>query len=385
MKQTILRQVSSRPLGYFRSGIVPSTHTRFAMKGSWLSLILWAFISLNAANGQEYTLIWSDECGDSGAVDATKWFHQTQLPNGDSWFNGEIQHYTDRGENAYYSNGFMHIRAVRETYVDQGVTKSFTSARLNSKMAFTYGKVEVRAKLPFGVGTWPAVWMLGQNINEPGAYWQPSHGNTSWPACGEIDIMEHWGSNQNYVSSALHTPSSSGATVNVGGTLLSNVSDSFHVYAMEWTDEFIAFSVDGVVHYTYQPSTKNSATWPFDAPQYILLNVAIQSNIDTGFTESEMVIDYVRVYQSDLNGTEELEQGSIELFPNPVDASFRLKVPDRFIGAECRLQSADGRALQTQTLLGNDVIDASDLSAGVYWVRVEGRSGEALVKRFLVR
>ena len=249
-------------------------------------------------------LVWSDEFDGNGAVDASKWFHQTLLPNGWGWFNGELQHYTDREDNSYVEDGFLHIVAKDETYTDQGVTKEFTSARLNSKFAFTYGRVETRAKMPFGVGTWPAIWMLGKNINEAGAYWQTQgFGTTAWPACGEIDILEHWGSNQNYVQSALHTPSSSGATVNHGGTMSNDVSNTFHIYAMEWTEDKIDFSVDGFIYYTYQPNPQNMSTWPFIADQFILLNVAIQNSIASSFTESDMVLDYIRVYQEGLGST----------------------------------------------------------------------------------
>ena len=130
-------------------------------------------------------------------LDSAKWHHQTVIPNGWSWFNGEVQHYTDRLENTYVSDGTPKIVAQKEQFTDQGVTKQYTSARLNSKFAFTYGRVEVRAKMPIGHGTWPAIWMLGKNITERGAYWETQgFGTTSWPACGEIDIMEHWGRNQ---------------------------------------------------------------------------------------------------------------------------------------------------------------------------------------------
>ena len=219
----------------------------------------------------EYTLIWNDEFDGSGAIDPSKWFHQTQLPNGNSWFNNELQHYTNRLDNSYVSDGTLKIVAKKETYTDQGQTKEYTSARLNSKYAFTYGKVEIKAKLPEGVGTWPAIWMLGQNISEPGAYWQTQgYGTTSWPHCGEIDIMEHWGANQNYVQSALHTPSSYGATINHGGQYISNATTQFNVYTLEWTSEQMIFSVNGYVHYTYNPDIQNSETWPFDSPQYLL-------------------------------------------------------------------------------------------------------------------
>ncbi|GEM_PF-280432 len=245
-------------------------------------------------------LVWSDEFDGNGPIDNSKWFHQTYIPNGWGWYNGELQHYTDREDNAFVQNGYLHIVAKDETYTDpvQGITKEYTSARLNSKFAFTHGRVEARAKLPEGVGTWPAIWMLGKNINETGAYWQTQgFGTTGWPECGEIDIMEHWGSNQNYVQSALHTPSSFGATVNHGGLMATDVSNTFHVYAMEWTADEITFSLDGVPYYTYSPSPQNMSTWPYVADQYLLLNVAIQNSIDPAFTDSEMVLDYIRVYQ----------------------------------------------------------------------------------------
>jgi beta-glucanase (GH16 family) len=243
------------------------------------------------------TLVWSDEFNTNGAVNASNWYHQTQLPQGNSWYNGEVQHYTNRQVNSNVSNGSLNIVAKRESFTDQGVTKQFTSARLNSKFAFTYGRVEVRAKLPTGAGTWPAIWTLGKNINEPGGYWSATHGTVNWPACGEIDIMEHWGNNQNYVQSAMHTPSSYGGTINLGGRTISTASSEFHVYTLVWTSEKMVFSIDGVEHYTYNPTVKNSSTWPFNNPQYLLLNVAIEPSISSSFTQSAMEIDYVRVYQ----------------------------------------------------------------------------------------
>ncbi|MDX2135515.1 MAG: family 16 glycosylhydrolase [Saprospiraceae bacterium] len=244
-------------------------------------------------------LVWSDEFEGNGAIDTAKWHHQTLLPNGASWYNGEIQHYTNRTANAYVSNGTLHIVGKKETYTDQGHTKQYTSARLNSKFAFQYGKVEVRAKLPAGIGTWPAIWTLGKNIQEVGGYWNnQGFGTTDWPACGEIDIMEHWGANQNYIQSAIHTPSSFGNTVNFGGQSIATASTSFHTYALEWYPQKLVFSVDSVPHYTYQPNTFDANTWPFDAAQYILLNFAILPGILPGFTQDEFEIDYVRVYQT---------------------------------------------------------------------------------------
>jgi beta-glucanase (GH16 family) len=245
------------------------------------------------------TLIWSDEFEGEGMIDTTKWFHQTQIPPWGEWFGGIIQHYTNRVENTYLADGMMHMAAIKEPFEDQGLKKEYTSARLNSKFAFTYGRVEVRAKLPEGVGTWPAIWMLSTSISEDGAYWeQLGYGTTPWPHCGEIDIMEHWGNEQNYVSSAVHNGSSYGGdVVNLGGRLLNDVSNSFHIYGLEWTKDYMIFSIDGIVHYVYQPFFKTQKTWPYDSDQYFLMNIAIEPDIDPEFTRSEMVVDYIRVYQ----------------------------------------------------------------------------------------
>jgi beta-glucanase (GH16 family) len=251
-----------------------------------------------ASSTAYHQLVWADEFEEDGAIDTTKWFHQTQLPAHGSWFNREIQHYTDREANTQVKDGVLHIIARREDFTDQGQTKTHTSARLNSKFAFTNGRVEVRAKLPAGTGVWPAIWMLGKNINEAGAYWETQgFGTTPWPACGEIDIMEHWGHRQDYVQSTLHTPSSSGMSQNHGGQKIAGATTDFHVYALEWSPEKMVFSVDGVIHYTYQPAVKDVKTWPFTADHYLLLNVAILPTISPEFTSAALEIDYVRIYQ----------------------------------------------------------------------------------------
>ncbi len=317
-------------------------------------------------------LVWADEFETNGAINSEKWFHQTQIPSGGSWYNGEIQHYTDRTQNSFIENGIMHIVAKKETFNDQGVTKNYTSARLNSKFAFTYGRVEVKAKLPSGVGTWPAIWMLGKNITEAGSYWQTlGYGTTPWPACGEIDIMEHWGTNQNFVQSAMHTPSSYGGTVNHGGQTIPTASTAFHVYALDWYEDRMVFSVDDVVHYVYQPSVKNAETWPFDKEQFLLLNIAIQPSIAATFTQSSMEIKYVRVYQEEIVlSTIDPKQPEIKVFPNPVKKFCTLQIPEELIGSQVNIFDTKGRFIEGFTIKKNThQINTSAWSAGVYLLK----------------
>lgn len=249
-------------------------------------------------------LVWSDEFDNNGAANSSKWFPQTQIPSGGNWFNNEEQHYTNRLVNSFVNNGNLNIVAKRETFTDQNVTKQFTSARLNSKFAFKYGRVDIRAKAPNNPGTWPALWLLGKNVNEDGGFFDANFGTTGWPACGEIDIMEHGifpGQPVNYVGSAIHTPSSSGNTVNKGGIQASDIALNYHVYSMNWSPNQITFLLDNVAYYTYNPSVKNASTWPFDAEQYLLLNIAMggfAGAIPSNFTQTSMIIDYVRVYQN---------------------------------------------------------------------------------------
>lgn len=249
-------------------------------------------------------LVWSDEFDTNGAVDQANWHHQTQLPTAGGWFNGEAQHYTNLAANSFVNGGMLNIVAKKQNYTNQGVTKEYTSARLNSKFAFKYGRVDVRAKLPVAQGTWPGIWMLGKNVDEDGGYFDTDFGTTEWPACGEIDIMEHGifpSQPVNYIQSTLHTPSSHGNSVNHGGTMASDLANDYHVYSMNWSPNQITFLLDNVAFYTYNPSVKNADTWPFNNEQYLLLNVAmggIAGNIPNNFNQASMLIDYVRIYQN---------------------------------------------------------------------------------------
>ncbi len=234
-----------------------------------------------------YVLVWADEFNSGVAPDASKWNYDIGTGS-NGWGNNESQFYTNRPTNVSISDGILRITARKEAFSGSAYTS--TRMKTQDKYSFTYGRVEVRAKLPTGKGTWPAIWMLGNNIPTVG-----------WPACGEIDIMEHVGNQQDMVHNSIHTPSSFGNTQNTSKRTVEGVSEEFHIYSMEWTKESIVFMIDNQPTYTYKPSAKTPSTWPFDAPQFIILNVAMGGGfggaIDPAFVSSTMEIDYVRVYQ----------------------------------------------------------------------------------------
>ena len=322
-------------------------------------------------------LVWADEFDTNGAIDAAKWHHQTQLPQGGSWYNGEVQHYTNRIENSSVNNGFLDITAIKENFTDQGQTKQYTSARLNSKFAFTYGRVDVRAKLPFGDGTWPAIWTLGKNINEDGGFWDSQYGTVGWPACGEIDIMEHGLHPTNQVSVAIHTPSSFGETVNTSIQPLSDVANNFHVYSMNWSPDQITFLIDGVGFYTYNPAVKNDDTWPFYLEQYLLLNIAMGGNggaIDPNFSQSSMVIDYVRVYQNTTASTEDVFANKFSVYPNPSSDVLNIRTNEPIDKVE--LYNTIGQLIVAKKTTN---INISSINIGVYILKIY--SGKRIVTK----
>ena len=330
-------------------------------------------------------LVWADEFNNDGPIDSNNWYHQTLLPNGNSWFNGELQHYTDRIENSYVDDGFLNITAIKENFTDQGVTKSYTSARLNSKFAFTYGRVDVRAKLPEGQGTWPAIWTLGKNINENGAYWDNlGFGDTNWPACGEIDIMEHGLGPVNHVSSALHTPCAGcfGATTNFEYYILNDVANDFHIYSMNWSPDQITFLIDGDAFYTYNPIVKDDSTWPFYEDQYLLLNVAmggVAGAVDPNFDQSSMVIDYVRVYQNNNLSTSEAFAQNLSVYPNPANDKLYINSDRRIDRGE--LYNNLGQLIWSKRNTVN-AIDVNNFNNGIYILKLY--SGEAITIKKVV-
>ncbi|GAA3508400.1 hypothetical protein GCM10022393_19450 [Aquimarina addita] len=224
--------------------------------------------------------IWSDEFNTDGAPDASNWTYD--LGTGDNgWGNGEAQSYTNDASNVLIEGGFLKITAKAEN-------GGYTSARIKSEglFDFTYGRVEARAKLPTGGGTWPAIWMLGSDYL-----------TNTWPNCGEMDIMEHVGNRQNEIFSTLHYTGRSGGNGVTDSIVIDDVSDAFHTYTIDWSPDEIVFLVDDTVYHTIE----NNSSLPFDSDFFLILNVAMGGgfggDIDPAFTESTMEIDYIRVYQ----------------------------------------------------------------------------------------
>tara|TARA_S200000501_G_scaffold348186_1_gene363169 strand:- start:2881 stop:3933 length:1053 start_codon:yes stop_codon:yes gene_type:complete len=246
---------------------------------SFLSFDLFVEFEANQAT-------WSEEFNNDGAINADIWTHE--IGNGDGgWGNGESQYYTNSLTNSFVEDGVLKITAKRENIAGY----DYTSARIISrdKFEFQYGRVDIRAKLPTGMGTWPALWLLGANFNEVG-----------WPACGEIDIMEHWGHDPTVIAGSIHTPMSHGDTWTHGYTTVNDYHEEFHIYSIDWNENRVQFFVDDVLYYTYSPSPQNSESWPFDQEMFFILNVAMGGHwfdIDPEFSESTMEVDYIRIYQ----------------------------------------------------------------------------------------
>lgn len=241
---------------------------------------------------KEYQLVWSDEFDYTGLPDSTKWIYDTE-GNSNGWGNNELQHYTqDRKENAWVENGVLHITALQESI--EG--KDYSSARLNSKSDWLHGKIEVRAKLPNGRGTWPAIWMM------PGD-WSFQDGN--WPDIGEIDIMEHVGHDKGVIHASAHSKdyqwqkgTQQTAIINIP-----DATENFHSYILEWSEDIMKCYVDEQLFFEYKNEGLGESKWPYTKPFYLILNVAVGGawgsvkGIDKEAFPQTMEVDFVRVYQ----------------------------------------------------------------------------------------
>jgi beta-glucanase (GH16 family) len=254
-----------------------------------LSANLIACFVFFVACSDQRELVWSDEFDYTGLPDPEKWNYEEGMIR-----NDEAQYYTREDErNVRVDNGALTIVAR----FDEEERARYSSASLitANKKSFLYGYFEVRAKLPMGKGTWPAIWMLGENMNEIG-----------WPACGEIDIMENVGYDSLRIHGNIHTEAFNHVKkTNKGKSILiDNPWEDFHVYAIDWRENKIDFFVDNKLYFTYEkPENASNAEWPYDSPHYLIVNLAIgggwggREGIDESKFPHEFVVDYVRVFR----------------------------------------------------------------------------------------
>lgn len=236
--------------------------------------------------------VWADEFDYTGLPDPKRWGYDV---GGGGWGNNELEYYTkDQLENARVENGNLIIEARKE---DVG-GRSYTSARLitKGKGDWTYGRIEVRAQLPRGRGTWPAIWTLAS---------QTSYGANFWPDNGEIDIMEHVGFDPGRIHANVHTKAFNHAikTNKGNNTLVPDAMDAFHTYRVDWTPTDMTFFVDDKSYFKFENTGAGWQEWPYDKAQHLLLNIAVggnwggQQGVDDSVFPQKMLVDYVRVYK----------------------------------------------------------------------------------------
>ncbi len=270
--------------------------------GIWLFILfcigaglLWSASNVAGNGTKKMKLVWSDEFNEGELPDPTKWGYDLGdgCPENCGWGNNELQYYTaNRKENARIENGHLVIEAHQEKMG----SREYTSARVKSKMKgdWTYGRMVISAKLPAGLGVWPAIWML------------PTHwAYGGWPASGEIDIMENVGYLPDSLFGSIHTKKFNHVigTQVTKGIYSTTLSSSFHEYGIEWDKQKIDFLFDGQVFQTFRNTHDGTEAWPFDQAFHLLMNVAVGGNwggkhgVDVSIWPQRMLVDYVRVYQ----------------------------------------------------------------------------------------
>ncbi|WP_339839600.1 glycoside hydrolase family 16 protein [uncultured Maribacter sp.] len=238
-------------------------------------------------------LVWSDEF-EGTSLSNENWSFET---GGNGWGNNELQNYQAEG-NTEVSDGTLKITAKRNT--DNTIEGAFTSARLNSKQSFKFGRMEIRAKLPEhkGNGTWPALWMLGSNVQ-----------NVGWPMCGEIDMMEYVSFKPNKTHFSIHSNSNNhtnGTEITSGALELETIEEEFHNFGILWSTKYIKFYIDDIENVQFmfrRPTSSTIDSWPFSDNFYFLMNIAVGGNwgglegVDSSIFPATMEVDYIRVYQ----------------------------------------------------------------------------------------
>ncbi|GAA2982227.1 beta-glucanase (GH16 family) [Microbacterium terrae] len=240
-------------------------------------------------------LVWSDEFD---SVSDSRWSTWKRMEGARGWGNEELQNYTDAEENSFVADGALHIVAKRESTVDaDGLASEYTSARLMTYETFRYGRVEARIKIPVGVGLWSAFWLLGTE-----------HTPTApWPSRGELDVMEYVNQARELNSGIIgvKTDDSPWSWVNAY-PVNADWSTAWHVYAVDWTADSVSYSVDGQELGTFRKEDLEPENlWTFDNPSHIILNVAVGgrwpgNDIDDAALPAEYLVDYVRVYDSEI-------------------------------------------------------------------------------------
>lgn len=248
------------------------------------------FVSPSSYPG--YHLVWHDEFNEK-TLDTTNWNYETGT-GGNGWGNNELEYYTSRPQNVFLSGGNLIIEARKESYSGS----NYTSARITTqgKQQFTYGRIDIRAKLPVQTGMWPALWMLGSNISSVG-----------WPQCGETDIMELIGKNSQQVVGSFHwkkTDGSEGTFNNTYSLTSGDFSQHFHVFSLLWGQDSLQILVDDIPYVKAARADLTNGTYPFDSPFFFIFNVAVGGNWpgppdNTTQFPQRMFVDYVRVFQKD--------------------------------------------------------------------------------------
>ncbi len=257
---------------------------------AWFLLaVLFCHDNTLMAQRKKWRLVWSDEFNYTGLPDSTKWGYDV---GGNGWGNNEKQYYTyQQLKNVRVENGHLIIEAHKEPIGNN----AYSSARLvtKGKGDWKYGRFEIKAKLPKGLGTWPAIWMLSSTTP------------LKWPDDGEIDIMEHVGFNQGVIHASTHCKKyyHSIGTQKTAITTVADCSEKFHIYALEWNADSICIFVDRKKYFTMHNEYTGNDVWPFNKPFYLLLNIAVggfwggAKGINDTIFPQKMEIDYVRVFQ----------------------------------------------------------------------------------------
>ena len=332
----------------------------------FLFLSIFTFIILNSQ--AQYFLYWNDEF-EQAEINSANWTHEI---GASGWGNNELQYYTNSPSNSFIENGLLKIRAKNEPIFNS----QYSSARMISKgkFEFRYGRIEARIKVPMGQGLWPAFWLLGANISQ-----------VSWPACGEVDIMEHIGNEyQNY--GTFHFDSLGhryhGGSYGLDPTL-------FHQYAFVWTPTTMTWLVDNNPYYSVNITNGIGNKEEFHLPFFILLNIAVGGNWPGSPSTStifpaEMQIDYIRVYKDNSElGLAENQEPLLSVYPNPAGTTIKVQTSNSAIIKDITITSSSGQTIGSRAINLLGEIDVADLLPGLYFITCIDESDRPYSTRFI--